>query len=180
MAYLANREDFFDDLFDFRRDFDQLFHRMLSPTSRGTQSRQLTAGQGQQNQSPYSMDVFTPAINAYVDRDNKKFICQVALPGIEPQDVQIQVHGDMLSIRAERKISNESKESNYSHSEMVYGWFERDIPLPEGTDKDRITAESRNGVVEVTAPIAAASLPRKIEIKGAEPAKRIATAAGSK
>jgi HSP20 family protein len=179
MAYMANRDEFFDDLFDFRRDFDQLFHRMLSPSSRGTQSRQLSSGHPNQG-AQTNMEIFTPAINAYVDRDNKRFICQVALPGIEPQDVQIQVQGNILSIHAERRISNESKDANYSHSEMVYGWFERDIHLPEGTDAEKVTAEARNGVIEISAPMSAAALPRKVEVKATETPRRIAAASGSR
>jgi len=94
------------------------------------------------------------------------------LPGIEPKDVNIQVQGNVLSIRGERTLSNESKEANYVHSELTYGSFERNILLPEGVDPDKLAAEYRNGVLEVTAPVSAAALPRRIEIKATESAKR--------
>jgi HSP20 family protein len=51
------------------------------------------------------------------------------------------------------------------HQEITYGSFTRTIVLPEGVDKEKISAEYRNGTLEITAPIAASSLPRRIEIK---------------
>lgn len=160
MGNLARRESIFNDLFDFRRDFDQMFNRLLRTSSeRNDQSAQIAHA------------TFIPEVNAYIDKDGKKFVCQIALPGIEPKDVNIQVQGNLLSIRGERTLSNERKEANYVHSELVYGAFERDIMLPEGVEADKLTAECRNGVLEVSAPVSAAAMPRRIEIRG-ESAKR--------
>ena len=94
------------------------------------------------------------------------------MPGIEPKDVNIQVQGNILSIRGERTLSNERREANYVHSELSHGAFERNILLPEGVDTDKLTAEYRNGVLEVTAPVSAAAMPRRIEVRSTESAKR--------
>jgi len=64
-----------------------------------------------------------------------------------------------------------SQKSDYLRREITYGSFERLIELPEGVDKDKLTAEYRNGVLEMTAPISAAALPRKIEVKSLPSAK---------
>jgi HSP20 family protein len=53
--------------------------------------------------------------------------------------------------------------------EIVYGVFERTLALPEGVNVEKLTAEYVNGVLEITAPVAAAALPRKIEIKTTAP-----------
>ena len=97
---------------------------------------------------------------------------------IDPKDVNIQVHGDTLSVTGERKVTNESKEANYYHREISYGSFERAIALPEGVETDKINAEYRNGVLEITAPISAAALPRRIEIKSAQPESKQVASAG--
>jgi HSP20 family protein len=93
------------------------------------------------------------------------------LPGVDAKDVNIQVLGNTLSISGERSSSRETKESDYLHREITYGSFQRLIELPEGVDKDKLTAEYRNGVLEITAPISAAALPRKIEVKSLPSAK---------
>jgi HSP20 family protein len=151
MTHLIPRDNFFQDLFDFRRDFDQIFHRFLSWPS--TQ------------EEPMTTVVFTPAVESFIDKDNKKFHCQVMLPGVDPKDVNLQVQGSTLNISGERSTSRETKEADYFRREITYGSFQRNILLPEGVDKDRLTAEYRNGILEIAAPIAAAALPRKVEIK---------------
>jgi HSP20 family protein len=114
---------------------------------------------------------FVPAIETSIDKDGKKFQCQVMLPGVDPKDVNIQVLGNTLSISGERSSSRETKESDYLHREITYGAFQRLIELPEGVDKDKLTAEYRNGVLEIAAPFSAAALPRKIEVKSLPTAK---------
>ena len=78
---------------------------------------------------------------------------------------RFQVQGNTLNISGERSTSRETKESDYLHREITYGSFQRLVELPEGVDKDKLNAEYRNGILEITAPIAAAALPRRIEVK---------------
>jgi HSP20 family protein len=176
MANLANREHLFQDLFDFRRDFDQMFNRMLTGR-RGQQDVE------RRQRGDISMPVFTPAIEAYVNQENKKFVCRVALAGVNPKDVNIEVQGNVLTITGERQFSDEQREGALIHSEFAYGAFERDIELPEGVDAQKINAEYRNGLLEISAPISAAALPRRVEIRNAEGQQEVkrmsASASGS-
>lgn len=157
MKTLVPRHSPFHDLADFRRDLDQMFSRLLNWRS-AQEEQTLTEG-------------FIPAIEACIDKDGKKFRCHVMLPGVDPKDVNIQVLGNTLTISGERSSFHETKESDYLHREINYGSFQRLIELPEGVDKDKVTAEYRNGVLEITAPIAVAALPRKIEVKTLPAAK---------
>lgn len=157
MRALVPRNTLFHELADFRRDFDQMFNRFFNLRS-PQEEQTLTEG-------------FVPAIETSIDKDGKKFQCQVMLAGVDPKDVNIQVLGNTLSISGERSSSRETKESDYLHREISYGTFQRLIELPEGVDKDKLTAEYRNGVLEIAAPIAAAALPRKIEVKSLPTAK---------
>jgi len=97
------------------------------------------------------------------------------LPGLDPKDVDIQVHGNTLTITGERTNTRETRDADFLLREITYGSFTRSIVLPEGVDKEKITAEYRNGVLEITAPIATASLPKKVEIKSL-PSSRAASA----
>jgi len=154
MNNLARRGSFFGDLFDFRREFDEMFNRMLSEQPWGTARSAVPTPE-------------VPAIDAWVDKEGKSYHVRLALPGVDPQNVQLNVQGNMLSISAERKETRESKDVNYLRREFSYGTLERTLELPEGTDTAKVTAEYNNGVLEISAPIAAAALPRRIEIKSA-------------
>ena len=83
----------------------------------------------------------------------------------DPKDVDLQVQGNTLTISGERSTTHETNEADYLRREITYGSFQRSILLPEGVDKDKLNAEYRNGILEITAPIATAALPRKGEIK---------------
>jgi HSP20 family protein len=158
-----NTERFMQDIFDFRRDFDQIFNQMVS-------------------YKPWKQELpatgktwtFAPAVESYVDKDAKKYICRVVLPGVEPKDVQIHAQGNLLTIRGERKLTRSTKDIDLREEEVVYGAFERVLTLPEGVVTDKLNAEYVNGVLEITAPLAAAALPRKIEIKTAPMTKQVA------
>jgi HSP20 family protein len=165
MANITLRERFFDDLFDLRRDFDQIFNRFFGNRP-GMSHREVGE----------ALSTLVPPVNASIDKEAKKFVCQIALPGVDPQDVNIQVQGNVLHISGERKVTNENKGADYYQKELVYGSFERTIMLPDGVESDKLNAEYHNGVLEVSAPISAAALPRRIEIKAAPEGKQTATA----
>lgn len=158
MKNLTKPEGFFTELFDFRRDFDQMFNRILKGAPWDVEVPELR-----------SVGNLTPALEAYVDKEGKKYVCRVALPGVEPRDVLVQVQNNILMVRGERKLTHRAKETELFEEEIAYGWFERELPLPEGVNVEKLTAEYVNGVLEITAPVAAAALPRKIEIKTTVP-----------
>jgi HSP20 family protein len=153
MANLTRRDNIFDGLFDFRRDFDGIFNRLLTNT----------APAAQQNQSTLFATV--PAIEARVDPKDNQYHLRVALPGVEPSEVQINLQGNYLTISGEHKSEQEKKDSDYMHKEFSYEHFERTVMLPESVDTGKINADFNNGVLEITAPLAANALPRRIEVK---------------
>jgi HSP20 family protein len=153
MNGLTLRDPLFEDLFEFRREFDKIFNRML------------TTKPWEKELAPWKAYNFLPAVETYVDKEAKKYVCKVSLPGIDPKDVQIHVQSNLLTITGERKYARENKEREALHEEFLYGTFERMLELPEGVNTEKMNAEFANGVLEITAPVAAATLPRKIEIK---------------
>jgi HSP20 family protein len=163
MTSLIPRDAFFQDLFDFRRDFDQIFNRILMGKP---WEKELFA--------PGTVFNFVPAVETFVDKAAKKYVCRVTLPGIEPKDVQIHVQGNLLTITGERKLAHSTKELDLFNEEIAYGKFERELTLPEGVNTDKLFAEYVNGVLEITAPVLAAALPKKIEIKTVPLTKQVA------
>lgn len=164
MRNLYTTERLFEDLFGFRREFNEMFNRILTGKPWG-------------HELPEFKKAFNiaPAVEAYVDKETRKYVCRVTLPGIEPKELQIHAQGNLLSIRGERKLTHRAKEAELFEEEIAYGLFERTLMLPEGVSVEKLAAEYVDGVLEITAPVAAAALPRKIEIKTIAPfAKQVA------
>jgi HSP20 family protein len=88
----------------------------------------------------------------------------MALPGVDPKDVEVSVMDGVLTIKGERKDTTDQKETGYFMREVVYGAFERSLTLPEGVDPDRIRARYTNGMLELSMPAPASVAPRKVEI----------------
>jgi HSP20 family protein len=158
MANLARPETIFNDLFDFRRDLNGLFSRLVTGSAPG--SERAT-----------KMIALVPPIEAWIDKDEKKFHLAIALAGVDPKDVQLNLQGNNLSVSGEQKTSEEKKEADFLYQELSYGRFERSIVLPEGVDTAKLTAEYKNGVLEITAPMSENALPRKVEIQTSPAAK---------
>src|SRR5690349_5443377 len=158
MRNLFGNEKLFEDLFGFRNEFNEMLNRILTGKPWG-------------NELPEFKKTFnfTPAVEAYVDKEAKKYVCRVTLPGVELKDLQIHAQANLLTIRGERKLIPSTKEIELLEGEILYGVFERTLALPEGVNVEKLTAEYVNGVLEITAPVAAAALPRKIEIKTTAP-----------
>ena len=158
MTNLARRENLFEHLLDFRRDFDDKLNRLVTGSvSGGERAARLI--------------VAVPPIEAWVDKENKKYHLSIAVPGVDPKEVEVNVQGNNLTVSGEHKSSEEKKEADYLEEEFSYGRFERSIVLPEGIDAGKIIAEYKNGVLEIEAPITAEALPKRIEIKTAPIAK---------
>ena len=153
MLGLLEPRGLYRELFGFRRDFEEMFNRMIgaTPALTGTQTFE---------------EIIVPPVEAWTDPEAKKFYLRVAVPGIEPKEVKVEVQGNVLTISGERKHV-ETKALTYHQREFTYGAFQRVLTLPEGVDVEKLTAQFTNGVLELTAPLAAAALPRRIEIKPA-------------
>ncbi|MCC6587238.1 MAG: Hsp20/alpha crystallin family protein [Bryobacterales bacterium] len=94
---------------------------------------------------------WAPAVEI-AERDNKFIVC-AELPGMNPEDVQIEIIEDALVLQGERKMESTSGEGKMHRTERRYGSFQRVIPLPEGVDADRAQADYRNGVLEISMPM---------------------------
>jgi HSP20 family protein len=92
-----------------------------------------------------------PAID--IERKNNAVIVRADLPGVEPDEVKIEVQDGVLTISGEREEQTEKKEKTYVRHERRYGSFMRSIALPDGVDPSEIKATTSNGVLEITIPL---------------------------
>ncbi len=101
-------------------------------------------------------------IDSYVD-DNRLHI-KADLPGVEPEDVEIALDGNRLTVKGERKAGYEDKNGGYFHQECSYGSFARSFVLPKGIDAEKIEACAKNGTLEVVVPFPEEVKPRRIPV----------------
>src|SRR5574341_1136916 len=80
----------------------------------------------------------------------EKIIVKVEIPGIDPKEVDISMQGDTLLIKGEKKEEKEEKGKNFYRMERRYGSFSRSIDLPASVDVNKVTAEYKNGVLQIT------------------------------
>ncbi|HEY1469551.1 MAG TPA: Hsp20/alpha crystallin family protein [Candidatus Acidoferrum sp.] len=158
MANLVRKDRDFNELFDFRHTFDRLFNRLASRSAQGME---------QQQREP-AMLFAVPPIEAWMDPDKKEYHLSIALPGVDPKEVELYQHGNNLTVQGEHKESKEKKDADYLDQEFSYQSFQRTIVLPEGVDVQKLNADFHNGVLEVTAPIKESALPKQIEIKSGD------------
>jgi HSP20 family protein len=133
-----------------QREMNQLFSRFFG------EGEQV----GNRWQSPSAS--YVPQIESTV-RDNKLCV-RADLPGIDPKDVEVTVEGNRLTLRGERKAEHEGSEEGYSHREVQYGTFIRSFTIPEGVKAEDIQAKYHNGVLELSVPLPAEMLPKKVNI----------------
>jgi HSP20 family protein len=93
---------------------------------------------------------WTPAVDIHDEKD--KYMIRTDLPGVKENEVDITVDDDTLTIKGERKYEKEEKDKDYYRSERAYGVFQRSFVLPSSIDVNKISANYKNGVLEVSIP----------------------------
>jgi HSP20 family protein len=166
MANLVRRQNTFNELFDLRSSFDHLFNKVANHSA-GTEDQGA------------KLIFAVPPIEAWVDNDKKEYHLSIAVPGIDPKEVELKIHGNNLTVVGEHKSSDEKKHKDYLEQEFSYNRFARSIVLPPGVQADKISAEYKDGVLEVSAPLSESALPKKIEIKSSGQSSGQAKSAGA-
>jgi len=96
------------------------------------------------------------------EEKGKELLIRLELPGIEPEDVKVELTGDRLTIEAERKPPEENADEK---ADQTYTHVKRTMTLPTGVNLDAVEANYRNGILEVHVPRTPETLGRKIEVK---------------
>lgn len=114
-----------------RRQFDQAYERWFD-------------GEGR---------AWAPAID--VERGDKALTVRADVPGVNPENIKIEVEDGVLTISGEHEERTEKSEKNYLRRERRYRTFSRSMSLPAGVDPPKIKAKTKDGVVEVPVPLPA-------------------------
>jgi len=105
----------------------------------------------------------TPAIDMY--QTDNDVVVKASIPGIKAEEVQINITGDILTLKGEAKQEDERKERSWHIREQRFGSFERSIVLPTDVKSDQAEAVFENGILTITLPKADEVKPKTINIK---------------
>jgi HSP20 family protein len=131
-----------------RDEIDRLFDSPLNELTRSSQ--QFLSG-------------WLPAIDLYDERDH--LVLKAELPGINKDELDISLHGDVLTLSGERKDQGEFKDAEVFRSERYVGRFQRSITLPVRVDASKVQASYQDGILTVTLPKAEEAKPKRIDVK---------------
>jgi HSP20 family protein len=90
---------------------------------------------------------------------------RASIPGVNPDDIDISVKGDVLTIKGQTSEEREEKQGNYHLRERRYGAYQRSVNLPAPVNTDKAEAEFKNGVLTLTLPKVEEVKPKSIKIK---------------
>lgn len=105
-----------------------------------------------------------PALDVAEREDS--VIVKAELPGMKPDDINVSVQGNTLSITGEKKEETEESREGYYHCERHFGSFRRDLVLPTDVDPENVEAASKEGVLTITMPKTAAAKAKAVKVKG--------------
>lgn len=134
------------ELRDFNRMLTHFFDEPFFPTER----------------EDLTVKTWAPRVDIFDTKD--AFIIKAELPGIDKNDIKVDVDGRLLTLRGERKTETEDKGNTYYRREMYCGTFERTFTLPEAVDPALIKAEYKDGVLHLEVPKPEERKPKQIEI----------------
>ncbi len=100
-----------------------------------------------------------------VYQTDKEIVIQSAIAGIEPEDLDISVEKDMVTIKGKREKQFEEKEKNYFYQECYWGRFSRKIILPAEVNSSKISASMKNGILCIRIPKIERKKKRKVSVK---------------
>jgi len=109
--------------------------------------------------------VFAPRLE--VVEQESEFLVTAELPGLEEKDFQLEVHGNVLTLRGEKRSETTGEQKGRHFTERVYGEFRRAIELPVEVASDKASASFKNGVLTVTLPKAETAKVRHIPVNAA-------------
>jgi HSP20 family protein len=135
----------------FRHQMDRLFDNFFGSAPWEESGLSATAG------------TWNPDLG--IVENDQEIVIKAEMPGLGPEDIDVRVAGNILTLSGEKKEETEQKKGGYFHTERRFGSFFRSVELPLGTQPESITAEYDKGIL--TLKIARAELPepKKIEVK---------------
>lgn len=108
-----------------------------------------------------------PKTNVYEDKD--RIVFTLELPGVERRDIDVSLYDDLLTVRAQRKLTSQEQKANFRWSECIKGAFVSTLYLPEDADASAIEVEHENGLLRIEVPKKSFTQNKRIPIQPNSP-----------
>ena len=105
---------------------------------------------------------FVPAVDIY--EDAQQLSLRLEVPGLRPEDVDIRLENNTMTVRGERRFAAEEKAENYHRIESRYGTFVRSFTLPETVDTESVSANYEHGLLSINIPKKPEAKPKQVKI----------------
>ena len=99
-----------------------------------------------------------------IKEEANRFVLYADIPGVDPQDIEVQMDKGMLTIKGERRGEATLESESFSRIERHHGSFHRRFALPDSADPEGISASGHNGVLQITIPKRPETTPRRIQV----------------
>lgn len=144
----------FMDLTRWERDMDRMMENFFGGRMRPWWPERWQTAQ---------LDIAAPAVDVYEEKGD--IVVKAELPGIEKDNVQVNLTDHHLTIKGEKKKEEEVKDENYYRSERSYGSFVRTLDLPAEVKPDKVKASFKDGILEVRLPKTEEAKAKEINVK---------------
>jgi HSP20 family protein len=105
---------------------------------------------------------WNPALDLYEDKDN--LYVKVELPGMKREDIDVSLHEGSLSISGERKSEQKHEDAEVYRAERFFGRFQRTVTLPTPVAADKVKAQYKDGILNITLPKTEEAKPKHIDV----------------
>jgi len=105
---------------------------------------------------------WTPSVD--ISETDMAYLVKGEIPGVKKEDVKVTIQDGMLTIQGERKQEKEEKGKKFHRIERSYGSFVRSFRLPDDTDENKVKAEFKDGMINITLPKSAKAKPKAVEV----------------
>jgi len=109
------------------------------------------------------MEVKPPIVDVFEEKDD--IVVKAELPGMEKDNIEVNLTDHTLTIKGEKKKAEEIKEENYYRAERSYGSFLRTLDLPNEVRADKVKASFKNGILEVRMPKTEEAKTKEVKVK---------------
>jgi HSP20 family protein len=150
------------------------FHPLRGVSTLQDQINRLFEGASNRSSDEGNLTTWAPAVDIFETEHN--LVVKTDLPDVKPEELDIRVENNILTIRGERKFEKKVNESNYLRVERSYGSFSRSFSLSNTVNTESIQAEYKNGVLTLSIPKREEAKPKQIKVHVEAPAAAAAVA----